>query len=78
MEVVKISEVGLGGPALNVGDTIFVNFNFTLAETTPELFPDLDKRMPGLNVGDSFEARLRVISSEPAIKRYSINYYSKL
>ena len=36
-----------------------MRFAFTLAETTKALFPNLDKRFPGLEEGDRFEANIK-------------------
>ncbi len=35
-------------------DTIKIKFEFTLDETTKDMFPNLTKSFPGLKVGDSF------------------------
>lgn len=56
---VKIDSVigsGAGAPIIGEKDTIDVKFAFTLGETTKELFPNLDKRMPGLKTRSKFEA----------------------
>ena len=36
------------------GDTIKIKFEFTLSETSKELFPTLEKSYPGLQVRDKF------------------------
>ena len=77
VKIERIIGQGQGGPMVSVGDTIKVNFTFTLAETTKELIPNLDKRMPGLNIRDKFEADLKLLSSSKSENLYSIYYYEK-
>lgn len=56
----------------NKGDTLRIFFNFTL-EDTKELFPNLNKAMPGLKENDVFKAELdEKESSQPA---YSVYLY---
>ncbi len=77
VKIEKVLGVGQGGPAVSVNDTIKVNFKFTLSETTEELIPNLDKRMPGLNINDKFEADLLNLASTNLEKLYSVYYYKK-
>lgn len=56
----------------NKGDTLRIFFNFTL-EDTKELFPNLNKAMPGLKENDVFKAELEEKDgSQPA---YSVYLY---
>jgi len=58
---VKINSVigcGAGAPFIGNKDTVTVKFAFTLGETTKELFPNLEERMPGLHVNSIFEAQI--------------------
>ncbi len=57
------------------GDELKAYFMFTLSETTPELFPVLEQRYPGLKEGDRFEARIRVGSPIPGAK-ITVEHYS--
>jgi hypothetical protein len=70
---------GAGAPIIGNNDMLKVKFNFTLGETTKELFPNLDKRMPGLKVNSKFKAsikELRVFNSgSKNEKLYQINTY---
>jgi len=68
---------GQGGPFISADDTLNVHFTFTLAETTEELIPNLDKRMPGLKINDSFEANIKSLASNNLEKLYEVYYYSK-
>lgn len=58
MAKVKIDGVayGAGFPVLSKNKEIMIKFNFTLAPTTKELFPNMDDSYPGLKVGDKFSA----------------------
>lgn len=58
MAKVKISDVdyGAGFPLLNKSKDVMIKFNFTLAPTSKDLFPNMDKTYPGLKVGDKFSA----------------------
>jgi hypothetical protein len=78
VKIEKVLGVGQGGPIVSVGDTLSVNFKFTLSETTPELIPNLDKRMPGLNINDKFEADLQNLIITDSSKVYSVYYYNKI
>lgn len=55
----------------NIQDTIPVSFAFTLAPTTPELFPDIKTKYPGLKVNDRFEAK---IESRLAMNEQGLSY----
>ena len=60
--LVKVNEVLSTGSrfATNItpGDEIKMFFIFTLSKTTEELFPNLDKRYPGLKNKDKFKANV--------------------
>ena len=49
-------EYGAAFPVLSVGKKYRMKFDFTLSKTTKEMFPDMDKPLPGLEPGDKFEA----------------------
>lgn len=68
---------GQGGPFISVNDTLNVHFTFTLAETTEELIPNLDKRMPGLKINDGFEANIKAMANNNMEKLYEVYYYTK-
>ncbi len=55
----------------NAGDTLSVSFAFTLAATTPELFPGMKTSFPGLSVNDRFEAK---IESRLALNEQGVAY----
>jgi hypothetical protein len=44
------------GNPLSVGDSLYINFAFTTAATTKDLFPVFSEYYPGLKVGDKFQA----------------------
>ena len=56
--VVKLKSIEYGAafPVLSVGKEYRIKFSYTLGKTTKEMFPDLDKPLPGLRTGDSFIA----------------------
>lgn len=59
---VKVDSVlgyGSATTPLVVGKNITLNFMFTLSPTTKELFPNMDERLPGLEVGDSFTGSIQ-------------------
>lgn len=47
--------------SLAKGDNIKLKFEFTLSETSKELFPSLEKSLPGLKVGDIFSGDIEKI-----------------
>jgi len=65
------------------GDTIKIKFEFTLAKTTKELFPNLNYVLPGLSSGDSFIGDVEFLlviqsnSSTPPLE-YRIFNYNKI
>lgn len=77
VKVDNVIGIGQGGPSVSIGDTLYTRFAFTLAETTEELIPNLDKRMPGLNITDSFEANIKSMASNNSDKLYEIYFYTK-
>ncbi len=81
VKVDSILGIGHGGPFFSVGDTLKVNFVFTLSETTEELIPNLDKRLPGLDIGEKFRANIRALVNQnynkEILELYSIDFYSK-
>ena len=63
--VVKIDSVlgcGAGAPAIGKSDILKVKFSFTLAETTKEMFPNLEITLPGLNVNSRFKASIKKLT----------------
>jgi hypothetical protein len=78
VKIEKITGIGQGGPLLDEGDTVTVKFTFTLSETTEDLIPNLDKRMPGLSIEDKFEADIRTLPGTSSGKLYTVYFYSKL
>lgn len=74
---------GAGGPVISKSDTILVKFAFTLARTTKDMFPNIIKQMPGLQVGSSFRADLHrfsdiTIDNKHSVVKYTIYTYKKL
>ncbi len=55
----------------DIKDTLSVSFAFTLAATTPELFPGMKTSFPGLKANDRFEAR---IESRLAMNEEGVGY----
>lgn len=86
MALVKIDSVigyGAGAPIIGKKDTILVRFAFTLSETTKDLFPNLDKRLPGLEINSVFKANVSFLAAEKNEKNkmqnlYQIFFYEKL
>lgn len=62
MALIKIEVVEKNGSnfmkPLTVGLEGKMRFTFSLNETTKELFPNLDKRLPGLKVGNRFKVNV--------------------
>lgn len=81
IKVNSILGIGHGGPFFSVGDTLETNFAFTLSESTKELIPNLEKRLPGLAIGEMFSANIKEFENQSfnkkKLERYSINFYSK-
>jgi hypothetical protein len=80
--VVKITQVlGYGssfGNPLADGQEISAMFAFTLAPTTKDLFPNIDKRLPGLSVGSVFTADVQSLEQFGGGTAYQIfNYWKK-
>ncbi len=82
---VKINSIlgyGAGAPVVSESDTVFVKFGFTLGPTTKKLFPNLVHRLPGLPIGSSFQADLRIFNSKILNNKksevtFQINLYKK-
>ncbi len=78
--VVKLVSIEYGSafPVLSVGKDIRVKFNFTLAPTSKELFPNMKETYPGLKAGDKFEALVGYMETagDSKLPAYSINGYS--
>lgn len=81
VRVDSILGIGHGGPLFSAGDTLKVNFVFTLLETTEDLIPNLDRRLPGLDIGEKFRANIRALVNQnynkEKLELYSIDFYSK-
>lgn len=79
--VVKLESIEYGSafPVLSVGKDVRVKFNFTLAPTSKEMFPDMDESYPGLKVGDKFEALIEHTIKMEGDKQpeFEISGYSK-
>ncbi len=82
---VKINNVIGTGFGFNVplikNDTIKIKFEFTLSETSKEMFPALNFQLPGLSIGDKFigdvemiEAIQLINSSKPKFHHRIFNY----
>ena len=68
--------MGFGSP-LPFNGTIVIKFAFTL-EPTNALFPKLNKAMPGLKTGDSFQADIESRHSiEGNSEKYIVHTYIK-
>ena len=63
MVKVKGVEYGAGFPALTINSEIKVKFQFTLAPTSKELFPNMKDSYPGLKVGQEFTALVQFTES---------------
>ena len=61
-----------GGP-LAVKQQIDVQFTFTLAATTEDLFPTMTERLPGLHIGDRFETDVES-RNEPGMRMRPVSY----
>lgn len=77
---VKIENItyGPGFPTIS-GNTIVLNFNFTLSPTTKDMFPNMDDSYPGLKVGDKFRAMAgfeNVVGKDQP--EFFINGYTKI
>lgn len=59
----------------NPKDTILVHFNFTLAETTKEMFPQITTHYPGITEGLYFEAPIITKNGDGEQLEYEINAY---
>lgn len=76
---VKVNNVIGTGASFNIplvkNDTINVKFAFTLSKTSKDLFPNLNKSLPGLKVEDSFIADVEKIEAlKLGIKSNQIEY----
>ena len=72
-------EYGAAFPVLTVGKEFKMKFNYTLVKTTKEMFPELEKSYPGLEVGNKFTA---IVSHSVKMKgsnqpEFEISSYSK-
>ncbi|WP_299458350.1 hypothetical protein [uncultured Microscilla sp.] len=78
VKVVKILGCGAGFPQFQgLKPTITVKFVFTLG-ATQALFPQLNKAMPGLKVGDVFEASVEGMDAATGSNnQYKIYTYTK-
>ena len=61
------------GRPLARGTEIDVHFAFTLAPTTSDLFPNMTRRLPGLQVGSQFGADVEA-RNEPGMGGYRVSY----
>jgi len=63
VQVLKVLGIGSGFHSpLSLDKTILVKFAFTL-QPTEKLFPELNKAMPGLTIGDKFQADVQALPS---------------
>ena len=69
---------GAGFPTLTIGKEIRINFQFTLAPTSKELFPNMEDSYPGLKVGQKFTALVSTIMSMEGSKlpKYRVYGYT--
>lgn len=56
VQVDSIIGYGAGSQPVSLNEKVKTKFAFTLGPTTKDLFPNLDNRLPGLNIGDKFMA----------------------
>ncbi len=83
VKIVSIEGCGAGGPIVGKKDTLTINFAFTLGKTTKEFFPNLDERLPGLEIGSQFSALLSKLtklnfSSDKREDLYKVYTYKKV
>ena len=77
--MVKVTGAGYGAgfPTLTIGKEIRINFQFTLAPTSKELFPNMEDSYPGLKVGQEFTALVAHIEViDKTLPSYQIYGYS--
>lgn len=59
VKLIEVKNCGVGFiNKIYAGQEISIHFGFTLAPTTPELFPNMNKRYPGLKESDEFSAEV--------------------
>ncbi|MEK7226512.1 MAG: hypothetical protein AAB221_12645, partial [Bacteroidota bacterium] len=65
--------------SLHKGAEIRVFFAFTLVETNPDLFPNMDISYPGLNINDTFSAAIETqFDSDMQKIVYKVFSYQKI
>ena len=69
---------GAGFPVIPINSEIKIKFGFTLNPTSKELFPSIEDRYPGLNIGDKFSALVsHQATINSTIPSYRVFGYSK-
>ena len=77
MVKVKGAEYGAGFPSLTINSEIKIKFQFTLAPTSKELFPNMEDSYPGLKEGQEFTALVAHIENiDKTLPNYQVYGYT--